>query len=85
MYADRGVQIEVKYSIAVCLHAGNDYGKPVFSPCTTIDNLVAKCFTSQKALFRSVFNPSGTTVNRVSGKRGFVHMYGGWVCVQILI
>ena len=52
-YAECGLQIAVKYRITVYLHAENDCGRPMFSLYTQFDNPVAKCFTFEKAPFRS--------------------------------
>ena len=83
--AECGVLFAVQYSIAVCLHAENAYGRPVFSPCTIFVNPVAKVFvyifsaavSIQSGMDRYIDRsaiPHPYTAYRVYGKRTTVNV-----------
>ena len=52
------LQIAVKYCIIVYLHAENDCGRPMFGPCRTFVDPVAKYFTSENGGMYSVLDGS---------------------------
>ena len=92
--AECGLQIAVtvKYRITVYLNEDNYCGRPMFSPCRTFDNPVAKCSTlgssPQRHLFCAVSTdrPFQIRIPRsgyhVSGKRALA-LYQGIMCKEL--